>query len=57
MGLMLKSSLLFFIIGYISMLLAANGVLLTIETGKNILFVFLVLSVISFVSALVIGEK
>lgn len=47
---MLRASITFFVLGLISMLLGINSIAgLSIDIGKILLFVFLVLSVISFV--------
>ena len=46
---MLRASITFFVLGILSMLLGMNGIAgLSIEIGKILLFVFLVLAVVSF---------
>lgn len=55
---MLRASIAFFVLGLVAILLGANGVAgLSIDIGKTLLFVFLILSVISFVASLVVGKK
>ena len=55
---MLRAAIAFFIIGLIAVALGAGGVGgLSIELGKTVLYVFLVLAVISFVISLVTGKK
>ena len=58
MNIMLRAAIAFFIIGLIAVALGAGGVGgLSIELGKTVLYVFLVLAVISFVISLVTGKK
>lgn len=55
---MLKAAITFFILGLIAMLFGANGIGgLSVEIGKTLLFVFLILAVISFVVSMVAGKK
>ena len=55
---MLRAAIIFFVLGLVSVLLGANGVAgLSIEIGKILLTVFLILAVISFVVSLVSGKK
>ena len=55
---MLRASIAFFVLGLVAILLGANGIGgLSIDIGKTLLFVFLILAVISFVASLVMGKK
>jgi len=55
---MLKAAMTFFILGLVAMLFGANGIGgLSVEIGKTLLFVFLILAVISFVASMVAGKK
>jgi uncharacterized membrane protein YtjA (UPF0391 family) len=55
---MLRAAITFFVIGIIAMLLGLGNVAgISIEVGKTLLFVFLVLAVISFVISLVSGRR
>jgi uncharacterized membrane protein YtjA (UPF0391 family) len=55
---MLRAAIAFFVLGVIAILLGANGVGgLSLDIGKILLFVFLILSIISFVASLVSGRK
>jgi uncharacterized membrane protein YtjA (UPF0391 family) len=55
---MLRASIAFFVLGLVAILLGANGVAgLSIDIGKTLLFVFLILAVISFVASLVVGKR
>lgn len=57
-GFMLRAAVIFFVIGLVALLLGAGNIAgLSIEVGKTILFVFLVLAVISFVASLVTGRR
>lgn len=54
---MLRASIAFFIIALIAVLLGANGIAgLSIEMGKILLFVFLVLGSISLIAHLITGK-
>jgi uncharacterized membrane protein YtjA (UPF0391 family) len=55
---MLRAAIAFFILGLVAILLGANGVGgLSLDIGKTLLFVFLILAVISFIASLVTGRK
>jgi uncharacterized membrane protein YtjA (UPF0391 family) len=55
---MLRASFSFFILGLIALLLGANNIAgLSVEIGKTLLYVFLVLSVISFLAGLLRGKS
>jgi uncharacterized membrane protein YtjA (UPF0391 family) len=55
---MLRAAITFFIIGIIAMLLGLGNVAgVSVEVGKTLLFVFVVLAVISFVISLVTGRR
>lgn len=55
---MLRAAIVFFALGLIAILLGANGIGgLSIDIGKTLLFVFLILAVISFIASLVVGKK
>lgn len=55
---MLRAAIAFFVLGLVAILLGANGVAgLSIEVGKTLLFVFLILAVISFIASMVTGRK
>jgi uncharacterized membrane protein YtjA (UPF0391 family) len=55
---MLRAAITFFIIGLVAMLLGLGNVAgVSLEVGKTLLFVFLVLAVISFVISLVSGRR
>jgi uncharacterized membrane protein YtjA (UPF0391 family) len=55
---MLRAAIVFFVLGLVAILLGANGVGgLSIDIGKTLLFVFLILAVISFIASLVLGKK
>ncbi len=55
---MLNAAIAFFVLGLVSIVLGASGVAgLSIEIGKTLLYVFLILAVISFVINLVSGKK
>jgi uncharacterized membrane protein YtjA (UPF0391 family) len=55
---MLRAAITFFIIGIVAMLLGLGNVAgVSVEVGKTLLFVFLVLAVISFVVSLVTGRR
>ena len=55
---MLRAAIAFFVLGLVAILLGANGVGgLSVDIGKTLLFVFLILSVISFIASLVVGRK
>lgn len=55
---MLRAAIIFFVLALISILLGAYGVAgLSMEIGKILLTVFLILALISFVVSLVTGKK
>ena len=55
---MLRAAIAFFVLGLVAILLGANGVGgLSVNIGKTLLFVFLILAVISFIASLVTGRK
>ncbi len=55
---MLRAAIVFFVLGLVAILLGANGIGgLSIDIGKTLLFVFLILAVISFIASLVVGKK
>ena len=55
---MLRAAIAFFVLGLVAILLGANGVGgLSIDIGKTLLFIFLILAVISFIASLVMGKR
>jgi uncharacterized membrane protein YtjA (UPF0391 family) len=55
---MLRAAIAFFVLGLVAILLGANNIGgLSMDIGKTLLFVFLILAVISFVASLVTGKK
>jgi uncharacterized membrane protein YtjA (UPF0391 family) len=55
---MLWAAIAFFVLGLVAILLGANGVGgMSMDIGKTLLFVFLILAVISFIASLVTGRK
>ena len=55
---MLRAAIAFFCLGLVAILLGANGVGgLSLDIGKTLLFVFLILAVISFIASMVTGRK
>ena len=55
---MLRATIAIFVLGLIAILLGANGVGgLSLDIGKTLLFVFLILAVISFIASMVSGRK
>jgi uncharacterized membrane protein YtjA (UPF0391 family) len=55
---MLRAAIAFFVLGLVAILLGANGIGgLSVDIGKTLLFVFLILAVISFIASLVLGKK
>jgi uncharacterized membrane protein YtjA (UPF0391 family) len=55
---MLRAAIAFFVLGLVAVLLGANGIGgLSIDIGKTLLFIFLVLAVISFIASLVVGKR
>lgn len=54
---MLRAAILFFVLALVAILFGATGFAgVSMEIGKTVLFVFLVLAVISFVASLVTGK-
>jgi len=54
---MLRAALAFFIIALVAMALGAGGIAgVSIEVGRTLLFVFLVLAVVSLVAGLISGR-
>lgn len=55
---MLRAAIAFFVIGLVAMLLGASGFAgMSMDVGRTILYVFLVLAVISFVVNLLTGRR
>ena len=55
---MLRASISFFIIGLLAVVLGANNIAgLSLEVGKLLLFVFVGLSVLSFLYTLITGRR
>lgn len=55
---MIRAAIAFFVIALVAFFLGANGIAgLSVELGKLLLVVFLVLSVISFLAAAITGRK
>lgn len=55
---MLRAAIAFFVLGLVAILLGANGIGgLSLDIGKTLLFVFLILAVISFIASLVVGKR
>ena len=55
---MLRAAIAFFVLGLVAILLGANGVGgLSLDIGKTLLFVFLILAVISYIASMVTGRK
>jgi uncharacterized membrane protein YtjA (UPF0391 family) len=55
---MLRAAIAFFVLALIAILLGATGIAgVSMDIGKTLLFVFLVLAVISFVASLVTGRR
>lgn len=55
---MIRAAIAFFVLALVAIVLGANGVAgLSMEIGKILLYVFLVLAVISFIISLVTGKK
>jgi uncharacterized membrane protein YtjA (UPF0391 family) len=54
---MLRAAIAFFVLGLLAILFGANGFAgMSMEIGRTLLFVFLVLAAISFVVSLVTGR-
>jgi uncharacterized membrane protein YtjA (UPF0391 family) len=55
---MLRAAIAFFVLGLVAILLGANGIGgLSLDIGKTLLFIFLILAVVSFIASLVVGKK
>lgn len=55
---MIRAAIIFFVLALVAFVLGANGVAgLSMEIGRILLFVFLVLAVISFVVSVSTGKK
>lgn len=55
---MIRAAISFFVIAIVAYVLGANGIAgMSVEIGKIILFVFLVLAAISLVTSLVTGRR
>lgn len=55
---MVRAAIAFFVLALIAMLLGASGIAgVSMEVGRTLLFVFLVLAVISFVASLITGRR
>jgi uncharacterized membrane protein YtjA (UPF0391 family) len=54
---MLRAAIAFFVLALVAMLLGASGIAgISVEIGRTLLFVFLILAVISFVASLITGR-
>lgn len=54
---MLRAALAFFVLALVSYLFGANGIAgMSMEIGRALLFVFLILAAISFVASLISGK-
>ena len=55
---MLRAAITFFILALVAILLGATGIAgISMEIGRTLLFVFLVLAVISFIANLLTGRR
>lgn len=55
---MVRAAILFFVLGLLAILFGATGFAgVSIEIGKTLLFVFLVLAAISFIVSLITGRN
>jgi uncharacterized membrane protein YtjA (UPF0391 family) len=55
---MLQAAIAFFVLALVAMLLGAGNIAgVSMEVGRTLLFVFLVLAVISFVASLITGRR
>lgn len=55
---MLRAAIAFFVLAIVAMLLGAGGIAgISVEIGRTLLFVFLILAVISFVASVVTGRN
>jgi uncharacterized membrane protein YtjA (UPF0391 family) len=54
---MLRAAIAFFVLALVAMLLGASGIAgMSVEIGRTLLFVFLILAIISFVASLITGR-
>jgi len=54
---MLRASIAFFVLALVALLLGASGIAgISMEIGRMLLFVFLVLAIVSFVASLISGR-
>ena len=55
---MLRAAIAFFVLALVSMLLGAGNIAgVSMEIGRTLLYVFLVLAVVSFVASLITGRR
>jgi uncharacterized membrane protein YtjA (UPF0391 family) len=55
---MLRAAIVFFVLGLVAIFLGAYGIGgLSVDIGKTLLFIFVILAVISFVASLVVGQR
>jgi uncharacterized membrane protein YtjA (UPF0391 family) len=55
---MLRAALAFFVLGLVAIFLGANGVGgLSVEIGKFLLYIFVVLALITFLASMFLGKK
>ena len=55
---MLRAALAFFVLGRVAIFLGANGVGgLSVEIGKFLLYIFVVLALITFLASMFLGKK
>jgi len=55
---MLRAAILFFVIALVAFALGAGGIAgISMEIGRTLLIVFLILAVISFIGSLLTGKK
>lgn len=55
---MLQAAIAFFVLALLSMILGANGIAgVSMEIGRTLLWVFLILAVVSFVASLLTGRR
>ena len=55
---MLQAAIAFFVLALVAMLFGASGIAgVSMDVGRTLLFVFLVLAVISFVASLITGRR
>lgn len=55
---MIRAAIVFFILAIVAFFFGANGIAgISVEIGRILLFVFLVLAVISFIGSMATGKK